>query len=65
MPNHVANVIKMEGIKNLLLFSADDDGKQYLDFNKLIPMPESLNIESGYASVIRKVCVSYQRGSRS
>lgn len=47
MPNHVANVIKMEGIKNLPLFSVDDDGKQYFDFSKLIPMPESLNVESG------------------
>lgn len=47
MPNHVANVIKMKGIKELPLFSIADDGKQYFDFNKLIPMPESLNIESG------------------
>lgn len=47
MPNHVANVVRMKGIKNLPLFSVDDEGKQYFDFNKLIPMPESLNIESG------------------
>lgn len=47
MPNHVKNIINMKGIKNLPLFSIDKDGKKYFDFNKIIPMPESLNIESG------------------
>lgn len=45
MPNHVANVIKMQGIKNLPLFSTKE-GILYFDFNKLIPMPKSLNMES-------------------
>lgn len=47
MPNHVANVVKMKGIMNLPLFSVDKEGEKYFDFNKLIPMPESLNISSG------------------
>lgn len=47
MPNHIANVIKMKGIKNLPLFSKAEKGTEYFDFNKLIPMPESLNIASG------------------
>lgn len=47
MPNHVKNIIKMKGIKNLPLFSMDDDGYESFDFNKLIPMPESLQLTSG------------------
>ena len=46
MPNHVRNIVKMEGITNLPLFS-EEDGKKCFDFGKVIPMPESLNIESG------------------
>lgn len=46
MPNHVKNVVKMEGITNLPLF-VEEDGKRRFDFNKIILMPESLNIESG------------------
>ncbi|ASN71586.1 hypothetical protein 10S8_30 [uncultured Caudovirales phage] len=46
MPNHVENIIKMEGIINLPLF-VEGDGEKSFDFNKIIPMPESLNIESG------------------
>lgn len=54
MPNHVTNVIKMRGITNLPLFT-EEDGVRRFDFNKLIQMPESLNIESGgmeYESII-------------
>lgn len=47
MPNHVKNRIKMKGITALPLFTVDDDGEKFFDFNKMIPMPESLNIESG------------------
>ena len=52
MPNHVTNRIKfsgdperiraiMEGIKH------DEMGLGSVDFNKVIPMPESLNITAG------------------
>ena len=47
MPNHVRNVIKMQGIIELPLFRAYDDGSKGFDFNKMIPMPESLNMDSG------------------
>lgn len=47
MPNHVKNVVKMKGITALPLFTVDDDGEKFFDFNKMIPMPESLDIESG------------------
>ena len=52
MPNHVRNKVKMTGIVNLPLFTTETDKYTkeqftFFDFNKLIPMPESLNIESG------------------
>ena len=46
MPNYVRNIIKMEGIANLPLFSEHDGEKQF-DFNKLIPMPTELNVVEG------------------
>ena len=46
MPNYVSNTIRMEGIANLPLFT-EKDGVKAFDFNKIIPMPESLNIEDG------------------
>lgn len=47
MPNHVRNVIKMQGIIELPLYRTYDDGSKGFDFNKMIPMPESLNMDSG------------------
>lgn len=55
MPNHVKNIVKMEGIVNLPLFREEDE-KQCFDFNKIIPMPESLNIESGS---VTDQCIMY------
>lgn len=46
MPNYVRNLVKMEGIADLPLFR-EVDGKKHFDFNKIIPMPEELNVESG------------------
>lgn len=45
MPNYVANTLKMKDITKLPLFT-EQDGKKCFDFNKVIPMPEALNIES-------------------
>lgn len=42
MPNYVENRIIMEGIEDLPLYE-----KWEFDFNKLIPMPESLNVTAG------------------
>lgn len=47
MPNYVRNIIQMKGIASLPLFSENTDGKKNFDFNKLIPMPESLKVECG------------------
>lgn len=46
MPNHVKNIVKMEGITKLPLFTVEQ-GEECFDFNKIIPMPESLSIEAG------------------
>lgn len=51
MPNHVKNIVKMKGITTLPLFTEveGDGGKMEpaFDFEKIIPMPESLRMTSG------------------
>lgn len=52
MPNHVKNKLQFTGdqseIKNMLeMIQQDMYGIGSIDFNKLIPMPDSLHIESG------------------
>ena len=64
MPNYVANVVKMDGITKLPLFREEFDGRCF-DFNKLIPMPESLKITAGsienlaVEAALRKLKKSY------
>ncbi|MDE7245234.1 MAG: hypothetical protein K2O18_14855 [Oscillospiraceae bacterium] len=50
MPNHVKNIVKMKGITTLPIFTEKNYDKKMvmsLDFEKIIPMPESLRITSG------------------
>lgn len=52
MPNHVENIITLKGdekkIREMLeAIKNNDYGLGTVDFNKIIPMPESLNIEAG------------------
>ena len=52
MPNYVTNIIKFKNQKAFDLFrktyiEATEDGGEVFDFNKLIPMPPKLKIESG------------------
>ena len=56
MPNHVKNIIKLTGaqneinyIVNLITKTEEVDGEtqRVVDFNSLIPMPETLNVVSG------------------
>lgn len=44
MPNHVRNIVKMEGIADLPYFT-EVDGHRCFDFNKLVAMPKDLQIE--------------------
>lgn len=52
MPNYVENIITLKGDEKKIreMFEAiksDDYGLGTVDFNKIIPMPESLKVESG------------------
>lgn len=57
MPNHVTNILTIsengqytEAVESVFEFlkTVDEDGEeQLIDFNKIVPMPESLNITSG------------------
>lgn len=47
MPNHVTNILNAKDLIVLPIFTEDEDGEKQLDFNKIIPMPEELNINSG------------------
>ena len=55
MPNWVANKLKIEADEALVneildAIKKDEGGRGTIDFNKLIPMPEALNITSGSLS---------------
>lgn len=49
MPNHVTNTIRFNGskedVERIMAFVKSDESE--FDFNKIIPMPEELNVESG------------------
>ena len=47
MPNYVKNIIRMKGIGSLPLYKTYDDGTKGFDFNKLIKMPETLEMPEG------------------
>ena len=55
MPNHITNSITLSGNKEKIAemmenIKNDEVGVGSIDFNKIIPMPENLNIESGSAT---------------
>ena len=49
MPNHVTNKIRFNGskedVERIMAFVKSDESE--FDFNKIIPMPEELNVEAG------------------
>lgn len=52
MPNHVTNIVRLKGEqtqvqKMLESIQNEEFGVGTIDFHKIIPMPKSLNIESG------------------
>ena len=52
MPNHITNILKFTGDKEKIkemfeVLKGDEVGFGSIDFNKVIPMPPSLNIEAG------------------
>ena len=59
MPNWVKNIVKMRGIGTLPLYSEYDEEErklgnvgEYFDFQKLIPMPEALNLKAGFVETV-------------
>ena len=51
MPNHITNILKVEGsperVKELLDTIKGEEANHLIDFNKIVPMPETLHITSG------------------
>lgn len=56
MPNYVTNRIKVENIEEIADFMATDE--TLFDFNKIVPMPESLQIESSSDGDLAKALVT-------
>ena len=69
MPNHISNILTIEGdakrvaqIKSDII-SVDEEGYiRHIDFNKIIPMPESLHITSGSTTSNGLAILKYRAG---
>ena len=53
MPNHITNILRIEASEELTaqikseISSVDEDGKtRHIDFNKILPMPESFFLKN-------------------
>ena len=69
MPNHVTNILTITGpeelvakIKSEISGSYDDGEQMYIDFNKIIPRPDSLNITSGRSTSNGIAILKYRAG---
>jgi len=69
MPNHITNILRIEASEELTaqikseIKSVDEDGEtRHIDFNKIIPMPESLNITSGSTTDNGIAILRYREG---
>lgn len=52
MPNWTTNQVKMKGIADKSFYTEDDHGTTQIDFQKIIPMPDDLNINSGSSNTL-------------
>lgn len=64
MPNYIKNILKInatsakiEGV--LRSIQSDTDPEQILDFNKIIPMPKSLEVEAGSQEDLIQLYMTY------
>lgn len=69
MPNHITNILRIEASKELTaqiksdIKSVDEEGEtRHIDFNKILPMPESLNITSGSTTSNGIAILQYRAG---
>jgi hypothetical protein len=66
MPNHVTNILTVKGRKEdvkkvfdqIRSDGEDGDHEKYIDFNKIIPMPEELQVASGSSEDKAKMIVN-------
>ena len=69
MPNHVTNILTITGpeelvakIKSEIAGTYDDGEPMYIDFNKIIPRPDTLNITSGSSTSNGIAILKYRAG---
>lgn len=69
MPNHISNILTIEGEASLVaqiksdIISVDAEGDiRHIDFNKIIPRPDSLDITSGSATDNGIAILKYRAG---
>lgn len=70
MPNHITNVVTFEGdaeavakIKAAIQGDSFEDGTpRHMDFNKIIPRPEALNITSGNGAFVAREAANVLQG---
>ena len=76
MPNHISNKLTVSGsaerVKEIILFlirENDQIGEEFFDFNRIVPMPKGIDIESssdgdlGMGGLLYRGARSYQYGS--
>ena len=69
MPNHITNILRIEASEELTaqiksdIKSVDEEGEtRHIDFNKILPMPESLMITSGSTTSNGIAILQYRAG---
>jgi hypothetical protein len=69
MPNHITNILRIVASEELTaqikseIRSVDEDGEtRHIDFNKILPMPESLRITSGSTTSNGIAILKYRAG---
>jgi hypothetical protein len=69
MPNHITNILRIEASEELTaqiksdIKSVDEEGEtRHIDFNKILPMPESLRITSGSTTSNGIAILQYRAG---
>jgi len=72
MPNHISNILTIEGDPELVakikgdIISVDEEGDiRHIDFNKIIPRPDSLDITSGSSTSNGLAILKYRAGDDS
>lgn len=72
MPNHVTNILTITGpeelvarIKSEISGVFDDGDPMYIDFNKIVPRPDTLNITSGTTTSNGIAILKYRAGDPS